>query len=44
MLDGMTFGIALLSLLIAAAWIAGRTAYIRHASDRKPTDRCVHTT
>jgi hypothetical protein len=37
MLYVMTFGIALLFLLIAAASIAGRTAQIRHRADRKPT-------
>jgi len=37
MLYGMTFGIALLFLLITAASIAGRTALIRHRADRKPT-------
>ena len=37
MLYGMAFGIALLSLLIAAASIAGRTAQIRYRADRNPT-------
>ena len=44
MLYGMTFGIALFFLLITAASIAGRTAHIRHRTDRKPTHCSVRTT